>query len=371
MATVTFKNVSHASDAGSGDAACALSNFSLEVRDRELLVLTGPCAGLSATVLRTLAGLKPVASGEIKLGERPVERLPPHEREVAMVFQSLALHEHLTVRGNIALGTHGRRFPKMEIAKRVQQAAVIVGIEPLLDRKPAELSATQRLWTALAQAVVRQPTVFLLEEPLALLDAGTRSATRTELVKLQQRLQATVICAVANPIDAMALGDRVAVLDQGALQQIDSPTKIYAEPANLSVASFLGAPAMNLIRGKLRASSAGLLFKENDGGTLELPLVKRAELEALAGRDLVAGIRPEEIRFAQPGAQARGVRFQGVVDVIESLGAETLFTVQTGAHVIVSRSAAGIDRAEAGHRLQFEIDSDKVRIFDPETGMRV
>ena len=365
MATVTFPNVSTADH---NDGARALSNFSLEVRDRELLVLASPAAGLSASVLRTLAGLQPVSSGEIKVGERAVEKLPPHERDLAMVFQSHALHEHLTVRGNIALGTHGRGFPKVETAKRVQQAASILGIEPLLDRKPGELTGAQRLWTALAQAVVRQPKVFLLEEPLVVLDTGSRDATRTELVKLQQRLQATFICAVANPIDAMALGDRVAVLDRGALQQIDFPGKLYTQPATLSVARYVGAPAMNLIRGKLRSTPTGIVFKEADGGTLELPLVKRGELEALAGRDLIAGIRPEEIRLAPSGAPARGVRFQGVVDVVEALGAETLFTVQTGAHVITSRNAGAIDRAEAGHRLQFEIDPEKVRLFDPDTG---
>jgi len=366
MAQVTLKNVSKIADSG------AVQDFTLEVRDREFAVLAGPSGCGHSTLLRLIAGLDPLSSGEILIGSRPVQTLPPAERDVAMVFRQAALFPHWTAQQNIAFGLKGRHFLKTEIEKKVKEAANVVGVTELLDRKPASLTAVEQLRVALARAIVRQPKVILLDDPLSILDPESRPAMRAELVKLQERLQTTLLYATQDPLEAMILGHRVAVMNCGALQQFDTPLRIYNHPTNRFAAQFLGRPPMNLLSGRLRTAQTGLLFKET-GGTVEIPFTDSPELKALAGKDVVLGIRPEDIRVVAPDAvtKARGARCQGIVDHVEMTGAEIFYTVQTGGHTLVIQGTPDAEPAGAGRRMAFDIDAEKSHLFDAETTTRL
>ena len=367
MEQVSLKNVSGVSVDGG-----AIRDFSLEVRDREFLVFVGPAGCGHSTLLRLIAGLDPVSGGEITLGNKAVNALPPLAREVAMVFPRAALFPHLTVQANIAFGLKGRHFPKTETAKRVREAAGVAGIATeALERKPAGLTAVEALRVALARAIVGQPKAILCADPLTALEAADRPAMRAELVKLQERLQTTLIYATHDPLEAMALGHRIAVLREGALQQCDTPQGIYERPANLFVAGFLGQPKMNLLAGRLRAVQEGLLFKET-GGTVEVQLAGLPVGQSGAGTDVVLGIRPEDVRaVAAAETKTRGVRCQGIVDHVESTGADTFYSVQTGAHTVVIRTGASGEHGGAGRRMQFDIDPERVHLFDAETTARI
>ncbi len=289
-----------------------------------------------------------------------------------MVFPHAALFPHGTVSANIAFGLKGRHFPKTEVAKRVREAAGVAGVAAeALERKPSTLTAVEKLRVALARAIVGQPKAILCDNPLAALEPAERPAMRAELVKLQERLQTTLIYATHDPLEAMALGQRIAVLSkEGALQQCDTPQGIYERPANLFVAGFLGQPKMNLLAGRLRAAQEGLLFKET-GGTVEVQLAGLSAGKS-AGTDVVLGIRPEDVRaVAASETRTRGVRCQGIVDHVESTGAEVFYSVQTGAHTVVIRTGAGGEHGGAGRRMQFDIDPEKVHLFDAETAARI
>ena len=362
MAQVSLKNVSGISVDGG-----AVRDFTLEARDREFVVLVGPPGCGNATVLRLIAGLDPISSGEIVIGNRPVNALPPKARDVAMVFAQYALFPHWTASANIAFGLKGRHFPKTEVEKRVREAAGVVGIADALARKPAALTQLEQLRVALARAIVGQPKAILLDDPLAALDVAEQTGMRAELVKLQERLQTTMIYATRSPVEAMALGQRIAVMREGALQQFDPPLAGYDRPANLFVARLLGQPPMNLIAGRLRATSDGLLFKET-GGTVEVQLTNRPE----GNTEVVLGIRPEDVGVvAAAETKTRGVRCQGIIDHVEATGADVLYTVQTGAHTLVIRTSAGGEHGGAGRRMQFDIDPEKVHLFDAATTARI
>ena len=366
MAQVTLKNVSGTSTEGG-----AVRDCTLEVRDREFLVLAGPSGCGAATLLRLIAGLETVSAGEIGIGNRPVNALPPLARDVAMVFPHAALFPHLSVSANIAFGLKGRHFPKTEVAKRVREAAGVAGIAEALEQKPASLSRVQRLRVALARAIVGQPKVILCDNPLAALEPAERAAMRAEWVKLQERLQTTMLYATHDPLEAMALGQRIAVLRGGALAQFDTPQGIYERPLNLFVAGFVGQPPMNLLAGRLRTAQDGLLFKET-GGTVEVKLAGLPAGKDGVGTDVVLGIRPEAIRIvAAAETKTRGVVCQGIIDHVETTGADVFYSVQTGAHTVVIRSDAGGEQGGAGRRMQFDIDPEKVHLFDVATTERL
>ena len=373
MAKVILKHVFKVYDPepGKTQGAVAVRDFNLEVNDREFLVFVGPSGCGKSTTLRMIAGLETISSGEIYIGERLINSVPPKDRDIAMVFQNYALYPHMTVRQNMAFGLKMRNYAREEIDKRVRDASSILGLDPYLDRKPKALSGGQRQRVAVGRAIVRQPQVFLFDEPLSNLDAKMRVQMRTELIKLHRRLNATMIYVTHDQVEAMTMGDRIVVMKDGVVQQIDTPLNLYANPANLFVAGFLGSPAMNFVTGQLKSTSAGLLFKENDGGTVEVKVTARPALEPYVGKEVVLGVRPEDLEYVKGVDKPRGNRFQGVVDVIEPLGSETYFYVQTGAHMVVSRSEAKMDHRDAGHRLQFEINLDKVHFFDPETTQRI
>lgn len=381
MSKVTLKNVFKIYPGEKGKEVTAVRDFNIEIADREFVVFVGPSGCGKSTTLRMIAGLEEITSGDINIGDKRVNNVPPKDRDIAMVFQNYALYPHMTVYENMAFGLKLRKFPKTEIQKRVNDAANILGLEQLLDRKPKALSGGQRQRVAVGRAIVRQPKVFLFDEPLSNLDAKMRVQMRTEIIKLHQRLQATMIYVTHDQVEAMTMGTRIVVMDavlnpetglkEGIVQQIDAPLKLYNEPANMFVAGFLGSPPMNFLRGNIRKEGDHMIFKESQGGTVTLKLGSRPAAEAYLGKEVILGVRPEDCELVLPGKPPSENSFQAVVDIVEPMGAETYFYLQTGAHTVISRSHAAVDQREAGHRLLFEIDATRVHLFDPATGARI
>jgi multiple sugar transport system ATP-binding protein len=367
MAKVSVQNLSKSAAQGHGGA---VRDFSLEVSDRELVVITGQASSGASTVLRLIAGLEKPDGGEIALAEKRINDLPARERDVAMVLRGDTLYPRMTVAGNMAYGLKLRGFKKAEIDRHVKDAAANTGVETLLEKYPASLTAEQRHQAALARAVARQPKLFLLDEPLGDFDPATRSRLRAEIIRLRHRLQATMIYATTDPEEAMTLGDRIVVMKEGVIQQTGAPLSLYQEPDNLFV-GFLGNPPLNLIRGKLREAGDSIIFKETGEGVLEIKFADRPSLKAHAGREVIAGIRPEEIAMVSTPARPGTPVYRSLLDVVEPTGAETFFHLETGGHRLIGRTEKALGNDEAGHRVQFEIDPAKVHLFDPETARRI
>ena len=371
MAKVTLKNIYKIYPGDKGKDVTAVENFNLDIEDREFIVFVGPSGCGKSTTLRMIAGLEEISQGDIFIGDKRVNDVPPKDRDIAMVFQNYALYPHMSVYDNMAFGLKLRKYPKAEIQKRVNEAAAILGIDTYLDRKPKALSGGQRQRVAVGRAIVRQPKVFLFDEPLSNLDAKMRVQMRTEITKLHQRLQATMIYVTHDQIEAMTMGTRIVVMKDGLIHQVDTPLKIYGEPVNLFVAGFLGSPPMNFLKGTLGGKEGALTFKEMPNGVVALQLGDRKAAVPFIGKEIILGVRPEFCDLVPPGKAPSENSFQAVVDIVEPMGAETYFYLQTGAHTVISRSHASVDQREAGHRLQFEIDADKVHIFDPVSTLRV
>jgi multiple sugar transport system ATP-binding protein len=374
MAKVTVKNVYKIYAGEKGRDVAAVNDVTLEIQDREFVVLVGPSGCGKSTTLRMIAGLDEISKGDIYIGDRRVNDVPPKDRDIAMVFQNYALYPHMSVYDNLAFGLKLRKYPKPEIKKRVVDAAGILGIEDLLDRKPKALSGGQRQRVAVGRAIVRQPKVFLFDEPLSNLDAKMRVQMRTEITKLHQRLQATMIYVTHDQIEAMTMGDRIVVMNNGVVQQTDTPLALYNQPANLFVAGFLGSPPMNFVNGTLKQERESLVFSEIQGGTIRVRLStqERPGAQKLIGKPMLLGIRPENIELAQfASSDGSTGSFPAIVDIVEPMGAETNLYLQTGAHTVVCRSQRALDHREAGHRLQFEMNLKKAHLFDPESENRV
>ncbi|HEY7237379.1 MAG TPA: ABC transporter ATP-binding protein, partial [Gemmatimonadaceae bacterium] len=288
----------------------ASRDLSLEIADGELLVLVGPSGSGKSTVLRMIAGLEKPTGGTITIGDRDVTHLPPQERDIAMVFQSYALYPHMTVRENMAFGLRLRRQPNEVVARRIGEVAEALGLTPMLDRKPAQLSGGQRQRVALGRAIVREPKAFLFDEPLSNLDAQLRVETRAELARLHRRLGATMVYVTHDQVEAMTLGTRVAVLKDGMLQQVAPPMELYREPQNQFVASFIGSPSMNFVRGAIQRDGGRLRFVA-PGFSLALP-----DGRTMREGPVVVGVRPHDI--ALDGLDSTGAR--GVVSLVEPLG---------------------------------------------------
>jgi multiple sugar transport system ATP-binding protein len=346
------------------DGTAAVDDLTLEVADEELLVVLGPSGCGKSTALRMIAGLESPTEGTITIGDRVVNDVEAKDRDVAMVFQSYALYPHMTVRRNIEFPLRSRHVAPDERVRLVSEAADSLDLGPLLDRKPAQLSGGQRQRVALARAIVRRPAAFLMDEPLSNLDAKLRVQTRAELVELQRRLLATVVYVTHDQVEAMTMGHRIAVLDGGVLQQVGAPQDVYAQPANLFVARFIGSPPMNTVPGRVTRIGDALVV-EVPGGHAPLPPATARAVEARGLTDVVLGVRPEDLHFDAAGVDAN-------VTVIESLGHErqvvcrlpdeTLVIVRRGAHLPVP------DIGEAVHLVA---DGDALHVFDPETGERV
>jgi multiple sugar transport system ATP-binding protein len=327
VAEVTFERVSKVFE----DGTRAVSELSLEVADGEFMVLVGPSGCGKTTALRMLAGLEGVTEGEIRIGGEVVNDLEARRRDVAMVFQNYALYPHMSVFDNIAFGLKMRGAPKHERRERVEEAAKILGIAELLDRKPRQLSGGQRQRVAMGRAIVRSPQVFLMDEPLSNLDAKLRVQMRAEVARIQRELQATTIYVTHDQIEAMTMGERVAVLRRGLLQQVDRPQQLYEAPVNLFVASFIGSPAMNLLQARIERAN-GDLFLEL--GEERLVLDSQPGLSAYEGRELGVGIRPDHLHEAQDAPPER--RLRGVVKATELLGSELLCHIEVPCPPLVS-----------------------------------
>ena len=372
MASVSLKNVYKIYTADKGDDVTAVTDFNLEIQDREFIVFVGPSGCGKSTTLRMIAGLEEISQGDIHIGDRLINDVPPKDRDIAMVFQNYALYPHMSVYDNLAFGLKLRKYPKAEINKRVIEAAKILGIEALMDRKPKALSGGQRQRVAVGRAIVRQPKVFLFDEPLSNLDAKMRVQMRAEITKLHKRLQATMIYVTHDQIEAMTMGDRIVVMKDGIVQQLDAPLALYNQPKNLFVAGFLGSPPMNFLDGTLMdGPDDSVIFRESGPAPMEITLANRPAAKAFVGKEVVLGVRPEAIDVAHGPEKEPGSRFPAVVDIIEPMGAETNFYLQTGAHSLVCRSNEVVESRKTDHTLQFEMNTAKAHLFDPKTTNRI
>jgi multiple sugar transport system ATP-binding protein len=360
MASVTFDHVVKKF----GDVT-AVNDLSFKIDDKEFLVLVGPSGCGKTTALRCLAGLEEITSGTIKIGDQVVNDIPPKDRDIAMVFQSYALYPHMTVFENMAFGLKLRKMPKEEIQRRVDAAANILDIQMLLDRKPRELSGGQRQRVAVGRAIVREPKVFLFDEPLSNLDAKLRVQTRKEITKLHNSLKTTFIYVTHDQVEAMTMGTRIAVINHGVLQQIDTPQTLYDRPANQFVAGFIGSPSMNFFQAKI-AKSDGKLHVVTDSFNLEIPKEMNPVYERFDGRKVIFGIRPEDIynpEFPAAGIKVGLVECQ--VDLLELMGDEIYVYLMSGAHDLVARVDPR-SKYTVGSKVQMAFDMSKFHIFDAE-----
>jgi multiple sugar transport system ATP-binding protein len=362
MAKVTLKNVFKIY---AGDVT-AVRDFNLEIAHGEFLVLVGPSGCGKSTTLRMIAGLEEISKGEVRIGERVVNDVPPKDRDIAMVFQNYALYPHMTVRENMAFGLKLRKFKKDEIERRVRKASETLGLDPYLDRRPKALSGGQRQRVAMGRAIVREPAVFLFDEPLSNLDAKMRVEMRREILQLHRRIQTTMIYVTHDQVEAMTLGDRICVMRDGIIEQVGEPTQVFDHPASLFVARFIGAPPMNIFSGRLTESGGALVF---DGGTFKTPVVKRqyARLAAYVGKPICLGVRPKAfVRRGQPGADENTV-IKCQVDVAEMLGEEVLAHLVSGEHhfTVSADPHSGI---ESGQEIEVCPLMEHAHLFDVETG---
>ncbi len=365
MASVTYKNVYKRY----GDVI-AVNNLNIEIPDKEFMVFVGPSGCGKTTALRLLAGLEEISEGKIYIGDRLVNDVPPKDRDIAMVFQSYALYPHMTVYENMAFGLKLRKMPKAEIDQRVKEAADKLGIGHLLDRKPKQLSGGQRQRVAVGRAIVRHPAVFLMDEPLSNLDAKLRVAARAEISKLHRQLETTFIYVTHDQVEAMTMGTRITVINEGKLQQVDTPQVLYDRPANKFVAGFIGSPAMNFFDVRLKESE-GQLTIEGDGLALPVPSDRAPALRPHLGKPLVLGVRPEDIydkEFAAPGIVAATLR--GKVDVTELMGNEVILYLLIGKSQCVARVDPRT-HARVGNEIDIVVNMANFHIFDKETEVAI
>jgi multiple sugar transport system ATP-binding protein len=346
------------------DEVHAVKDVNLHIRDKEFMVLVGPSGCGKSTTLRMVAGLEEITGGEIVIGDRVVNDLPPKDRDIAMVFQNYALYPHMSVYDNMAFGLKMRKFPKPEIAKRVQDAAEILGIQELLKRKPRQLSGGQRQRVAVGRAIVRHPQVFLFDEPLSNLDAKLRVQMRVELKKLHDRLETTAIYVTHDQVEAMTLGDRVVVMKDGWIQQVGEPLELYGKPANRFVAGFIGSPAMNFADVTIN-ETAGALVAEATGFRIHVPPGQHPTLKPYKGQRVTLGIRPEDIHVAG-GADSPQHTFDAVVDVVEPLGSEILLDVKAGTNTLVARVEPTV-RAKVHEHVKLAMNPERLHFFDAKT----
>jgi multiple sugar transport system ATP-binding protein len=361
MARIAFE---HVSKRFSGDAL-AVNDLNLEINDGEFLVLVGPSGCGKTTALRCLAGLEDITDGQIVIGDRVVNDLPPKDRDIAMVFQSYALYPHMSLFENMAFSIRMRKRPKTEIEAKVREAAQILGLENLLDRKPGALSGGQRQRVALGRAIVRDPAAFLMDEPLSNLDAKLRVQTRAEIARLHQRLGTTIVYVTHDQVEAMTMGDRIAVMREGLLQQVGTPKMLYEAPVNRFVAGFIGSPSMNFLQGRVTVDGDKIALAL-DG--LEVPLSGRAAAVARsrgADAELILGMRPEH--FDAAGTQTSGVvSLPATVEVVEFLGNDELIHANVAGNDVVALVPASLSIA-VGDKMTLVIADSLVHAFDPGT----
>jgi len=350
-----------------------VQDISLDIQDKEFLVLVGPSGCGKSTCLRMVAGLEEPSEGKIFIGGRLANGVDPQDRDIAMVFQNYALYPHMTVFNNMAFGLKLRHVPKPEIKRRIEEAATLLGLEQLLNRKPKELSGGQHQRVALGRAIVRDAQVFLMDEPLSNLDAKLRVATRAEIIKLHQRIQMTIIYVTHDQVEAMTMGDRIAVLSGGSIQQLGTPQEVYDHPANMFVAGFIGSPAMNFIPDAqvvVQENSTFIILK--DIGCVIVPPLYAERARASAGRNLTFGIRPAHLEDAGLVGPDREVQstIDATVDMVENLGNELQVYLTSGDKSLIATLNTR-SRLTLGDKVRLSVNSDQIHLFDSDTGQTI
>jgi len=345
-----------------------VKDFNLEINDKEMVVLVGPSGCGKSTTLRMIAGLEEISAGELYIGDKLVNDVAPKDRDIAMVFQNYALYPHMSVYENMAFALTLRKMPKPDIDKRVKEAAQILEIEHLLDRKPKNLSGGQRQRVAMGRAIVREPAVFLMDEPLSNLDAKLRVTMRAEISRLQKRLQTTTVYVTHDQTEAMTMGDRIVVMKDGIVQQVDTPMNLYNYPTNLFVAGFIGNPSMNFMKAVIHKEGSDL-FVVGEGFKAIIPGGKVSGLEKYCNQEIVFGIRPEDIRdeviMIENYPQAC---FEAQVEVTELLGSEIILYLKLGGREVTARLPARNTYA-VGDQIKMVFDMNKMHVFDTVTGL--
>ena len=367
MATVSLKNVKKIYD----NKVTAVHDFNLEIADKEFIVLVGPSGCGKSTTLRMIAGLEEISDGDLIIGDKRMNDVEPKDRDIAMVFQSYALYPHMTVYENMAFALKLRKFPKDEIDRRVREAAEILDITQYLDRKPKALSGGQRQRVAIGRAIVREPKVFLMDEPLSNLDAKLRNKMRAEIIKLRQRIDTTFVYVTHDQTEAMTLGDRIVIMKDGFIQQIGTPQEVFNSPANLFVAGFIGSPQMNFFDGKLVKEGSGYSIAVHGAKMqLDADVQKKLADKGLDSMDVTIGIRPEHVHFAPEGGEHT---ISAQVDVSEMMGSEIYLHVSSNGKDIVLRVPTTELPAEHrggipyGTQIRFTFPSELIHLFDPST----
>ena len=345
----------------------AVKDFNLNIEDKEFIIFVGPSGCGKSTTLRMIAGLEDISSGTLKIGDRVVNDVEPKDRDIAMVFQNYALYPHMTVYDNMAFGLKLRKVPKAEIDKMVRDAAKILDLEKLLDRKPKALSGGQRQRVAMGRAIVRNPKVFLMDEPLSNLDAKLRVQMRTEIAKLHQRLGTTIIYVTHDQTEAMTLGTRIVVMKDGVVQQVDTPQNLYDKPGNLFVAGFMGSPQMNFLDAEVEVQGDKASLKIA-GQSIELPPAKAKKVieGGYAGKTVTFGIRPEDVDDSEMVVSTSKAVFESTINVYELLGAEVYLYFDLAEFPITARVDSRTT-ARPGDKVKFAFDVEKIHIFDKET----
>lgn len=369
MATVEIRNLQKIYP---GASEATIKNADIHIRDREFVVLVGPSGCGKSTLLRMVAGLEEITAGDLVIDGRRVNELSPKDRDIAMVFQNYALYPHMTVYDNMAFGLKLRKVPKAEIRQRVEEAAAILGITPLLKRRPKEMSGGQRQRVAIGRSIVRDPKVFLFDEPLSNLDAKLRVQMRAEIKRLHRQLKATMLYVTHDQIEAMTMGDRIVLLKDGSVQQFDTPMNLFHEPVNKFVAGFIGSPAMNFLEGTIERTD-GLQFRS---GHLDfrLPGSLSDQLHNYTGKKVTLGFRPEYLYDAGRSANTSGIHLEAIIDLVEPIGSETYnyfhFKGQQAPQSFCYKSDATV-RYEPGQSVKIGIEAGKMFFFDADNGTRL
>jgi|TARA_Y100000588_G_scaffold381126_1_gene466201 multiple sugar transport system ATP-binding protein len=345
----------------------AVRGINLDIGHNEFVALVGPSGCGKTTTLRMIAGLEDITGGEIEIGENVVNEVPPKDRDIAMVFQNYALYPHMSVYQNMSFGLKIRKTPKEEIDKRVQMAAEILNISELLERRPAQLSGGQRQRVAMGRAIVRDPVVFLFDEPLSNLDAKLRVQMRTEIKKIHQRVQTTVVYVTHDQVEAMTLADRIVVMNEGVIEQVGTPNEMYSSPKTHFVASFIGSPSMNFMNCQLAKTAGGLAVRLSDDVSLPVPEDRTARYEPYADKEMTFGIRPEHVTEKRPQANGTLQNIDANVNVLEPMGVDTMVFFNLGPSEICARAEPS-SVSDVGQSMGFTVNMDKMHLIDPSTG---
>jgi multiple sugar transport system ATP-binding protein len=362
MAEVSLRNV-----VKRFDGVEVVRSISLDIPDDEFVVLVGPSGCGKSTTLRMIAGLEEVTAGDIYIGGEIVNDRPPKDRDIAMVFQNYALYPHMSAAENMSFGLRLRKFPKDEIKKRVDHAAHILDITELLDRKPKALSGGQRQRVAMGRAIVRNPKVFLFDEPLSNLDAKLRVAMRTEIKRVHQMVKTTTVYVTHDQVEAMTLADRVVVMNNGSIEQIAAPQDLYHHPKTRFVAGFIGSPAMNFVRCRLEQNGSGLRARVSDQISLPVPAARAARYQPQAGKELVLGLRPEHVTEPRRNERDQQCDFAAVLDVVEPMGMETMVYFTVDGQEICGRVDPG-SALGPGETMGLHANMDHMHLIDPQSG---